>query len=111
MSKKSISPLPKIKLVTAFGNAEVSVAENRYGVECNAGLAFATDSHDALVMLIRTKGSKVQTLALIAHESYHLACQYFRLLGEENPGEETFAYVLDSIAYAAIRRYFKAGER
>jgi hypothetical protein len=106
---KYVAPMPKFILVTAFGNKQIKSCVKRFNVDYNNefGLAFRAEDEDKLtfVMFVKEKSNLAKATALIAHESYHIACQYFRLLQEEKPSEEVMAYTIDAIFYEAVRRY------
>jgi hypothetical protein len=103
--------LPESVIKVCRTEKSIQEVEKAYGVlfERKAADAWASciendKSGDiVLVMFIsKKKRSRVQTDALVAHESYHLACRYYECLGEEKPGEEIMAYTVQEIAQSAF---------
>lgn len=45
--------------------------------------------------------------SLLAHEAVHVARHYLKSFGEESPGEELLAYVVQDISLYLIERHFK----
>ena len=43
-------------------------------------------------------------LGIIAHESYHLACRWMEVIGEDHPGEEELAYHVEAISAALFNQ-------
>ena len=57
--------------------------------------------YDGTVAVLMTHVGKDATeLALLVHESWHAASEHMRYLGEDDPGEEVMAYLIQSIAHA-----------
>lgn len=55
---------------------------------------------DGEAMVLMTHVGKEPTeLALLAHEAYHAAVAHMEFLGEDKAGEETMAYLVQSIAH------------
>ena len=54
-----------------------------------------------------------EQLALLAHESIHIAKSYLLGIGEDSPAEEELAYIVQSICYALFNEHIKwiNGER
>lgn len=55
--------------------------------------------------------SAAQDAALLAHEAVHVASDYFESFGEDSPGEETRAYVLQDIAQYLIEEHYRWKKR
>lgn len=45
--------------------------------------------------------------SLLAHEAVHVARHYLKSFGEDDPGEELLAYVVQDISLYLIERHFK----
>ena len=72
-----------------FGGAEVYDAEGQM-TYC-----------DGIVAVRMTYvGNDTTELTLLVHEAYHAAVHHMEYLGEDSPGEEVMAYLVQSIAHA-----------
>lgn len=65
------------------------------------------DGSSAVIVCIRTKEKRslVETYGLLVHEAVHIWQGACDLIGEENPGKETEAYAIQSIAQELIASY------
>ncbi len=52
------------------------------------------------VVLMSHKGKPESEMSLLVHEAYHAAVAHMDMLGEDSPGEEVMAYLVQSIAHA-----------
>ena len=52
------------------------------------------------VILMAHSGRAESELSLLVHEAYHAAVAHMEYLGEDSPGEEVMAYLVQSIAHA-----------
>lgn len=59
------------------------------------------------VVLMEHRGRPETELSLLVHEAYHAAVAHMDFLGEDDAGEETMAYLIQTIANGL----FKAHER
>ena len=62
------------------------------------------------VILMEHKGKPETELSLLVHEAYHAAIAHMEWLGEDEAGEETMAYLMQTITnglFAAHRRWKK----
>ena len=53
---------------------------------------------EALVLMTYV-GREESELGLLVHEAYHAAIAHMNMLGEDEAGEETMAYLLQTIAH------------
>lgn len=51
------------------------------------------------LVLMTYVGSEESELGLLAHEAYHAAVAHMTFLGEDEAGEETMAYLIQSISH------------
>lgn len=51
------------------------------------------------VVLMEHKGRPETELSLLVHEAYHAAVAHMEWLGEDEAGEETMAYLIQSISH------------
>lgn len=52
-----------------------------------------------------------QDAALLAHEAVHAALFYFAMIGEEEPGEEEIAYMVENITQYLVSEHFRWKKR
>lgn len=86
----------------------------RHGIEDAArtpGLMCYVDGVAAIY--VEDCGSARDTDALIVHESYHAAITHLSAIGEDEPGEETVAYCVQSVARSVMEAHdgWKRGRR
>lgn len=80
---------------------------------------YAGDRADAETTLLEADGAIIvymtpsidhtaaQDAALLAHEAVHAAFFYFAMIGEEEPGEEELAYMVENITQHLVGEHFK----
>ena len=56
-------------------------------------------------------GDEMTELTLLVHESYHAAYHHMQYIGEDEPGEEVMAYLIQSIAHALFVAHGKWRKR
>lgn len=59
---------------------------------------------EALILMTYV-GEDATESALLVHEAYHAAVAHMTLLGEDQPGEETMAYLIQSIAHGLLKAH------
>ena len=59
------------------------------------------------VVLMTYSGNDTSELTLLVHEAYHVACHHMEYLGEDSAGEETMAYLIQSVAHALFIAHYK----
>lgn len=76
--------------------------ENEFGgkVEDFGSEGQMTYCDGVAVVLMTYSGDDTTDLTLLVHEAYHVAVHHMDYLGEDNAGEETMAYLVQSIAHA-----------
>lgn len=52
-----------------------------------------------------------QDAALLAHEAVHAALFYLSMIGEEEPGEEEIAYMVENVTQYLVAEHFKWKKR
>lgn len=52
------------------------------------------------VVLMTYSGNETTELSLLVHEAYHVAVHHMDYLGEDEAGEETMAYLIQSVTHA-----------
>ena len=59
------------------------------------------------------RGKKDTETALLVHEAYHVAYRHMEFLGEDDYGEETMAYLVQTVAHGLVRahRRWRRGKR
>ena len=57
------------------------------------------------VVLMAHRGDRATEESLLVHEAYHAAVAHMRWLGEDQPGEEVMAYLVQTIADGLIRAH------
>lgn len=55
-------------------------------------------SDGVVAILMQHKGSTETELSLLVHEAYHAAVAHMEWIGEDKAGEETMAYLIQTIA-------------
>ena len=58
-------------------------------------------------VLMTYLGNDTSGLTLLVHESYHAAVHHLAYLGEDDAGEETMAYLVQSISHALFVAHYK----
>lgn len=61
---------------------------------------------EALVLMTYV-GREEAELSLLVHEAYHAAVAHMAFLGEDNAGEETMAYLIQSITHGLFMAHFR----
>lgn len=51
-----------------------------------------------VIILMTYLGNEASELSLLVHEAYHAAVAHMDMLGEDDAGEETMAYLIQSIS-------------
>ena len=59
------------------------------------------------VVLMEHTGRRSTERALLVHEAYHVACDHTAWLGEDDYGEESMAYLLQTIACGLLEAHDK----
>lgn len=57
-----------------------------------------------VIMDAERTGDSDQTVALMAHEAVHVAQQWCEIMGEKDPGDETFAYMVQSVMLSLLEQ-------
>lgn len=89
--------VPKLRLYHSWPKMRAWC--ERHGIEDAArtpGLMCYADGTAAIY--VDSSGDDRDTDALIVHESYHAAVTHLSAIGEDEPGEETVAYCVQSVA-------------
>ena len=76
--------------------------------------AFVNDDGSLLFIIWMNDGtehSAAMDAALLAHEAVHVAQEYFKYIGEDSPGEEQQAYVVQSASQYLIGEHFDWKQR
>lgn len=60
-----------------------------------------------IVVCVRGDLDEVRTAAIIAHEATHAAWRFLEQIGEDDPGEEEFAYVTQAIVGSLTRQHLR----
>ena len=59
------------------------------------------------VVLIEVKDEPAWENALLVHEAYHVVCNHLSAIGEDEPGEETVAYMVQCVSGALMKAHEK----
>lgn len=73
-------------------------------------------NHDGRLLFIvwmhdTTDDSAAQDAALLAHEAVHVAQAYFDYMGEDKPGDEQYAYVVQHATHYLVQEHFDWKQR
>ena len=100
------------EIACAFGKKASKKLCKELGVKLRGSYGFsfrvaASKSHSiyAACFNVPKKASYEQVMALIAHESCHLADRYFETLEETEIGEEAYAYTVQFMSLCIMRKY------
>jgi len=105
--------MPEMAIACAFGKKRSKKLCEALEVEWldTAGMAaratYEWESIYAACFNLPKNTSYEQAMAIIAHESCHLADRYFAKLGETEVGEETYAYTVQFISLHIMGKYRK----
>lgn len=64
-------------------------------------------SSGVAIVLMEHRGKEDTELSLLVHEGYHAAVAHMSWLGEDDAGEETMAYLVQTITHALISAHRK----
>lgn len=114
--------LPSSTICICQNEADMAAVEQAYDIELErlgldgqVSLVYNDATGDKFILIyidldaIKAK-DKAVIAALCAHEAYHAAALYFRdFLGEDEPGEEITAYVLQSFTRLILEELNQKG--
>ena len=74
---------------------------------------FDSDGEDYAVVLFNCAldSHYVRDVSLLAHEATHIALHTFDAIGEENPADEEFCYMIQAITETLAKAHFRWKER
>lgn len=109
--------MPSLPLVLVTSRKKLDKLDKKYGINItesslsNYALAiYCTKGHESLAIVwLNMKelngATESDVLSLLAHEASHVVDDYFRDIGESNPGDEERAYATERVMYELIEAY------
>ena len=117
----TVSILPDIDIKLVHSDRKAEKIMNGFGLDCDpinchAQTSYIRDNKTGagfhlVVMRTPVDTPHWQESGLLCHEAVHIAERYFEEIGEEQPGEEERAYVVQSVASLLIDEHFKWKKR
>lgn len=107
-------PVPELRLFHSRGRMTTWCAKRGIPNECMEFLdadaqawTWKKDSEVVCIVLFENMADDLSDAALLAHEAVHVACNTLGMIGEDDYGEETLAYLVEAFTLALLRAHRK----
>lgn len=105
----ALQNMPPINLRLVHSHKKARKLMSSIGVSCDydesaeaVTLVLDTDAGLTSLVIMNSNGAGTQDIALLVHESIHVAQAYWESIGEDKPSEEFMAYTVQSISQYLI---------
>ena len=82
-------------------------AEPREGSDAQTFAVMGADDFAIAVVYTADSPSPAYMAAVMAHEASHVSRRFFEFIGEDEPGDEQQAYLIESVTMALVEMHLK----